>query len=340
MAAVTKLKAIKTTHLSHVSRVVNTLETRLTDDPPDRSSISKYLKMLEEKFAKVITDSENLQEVLTDPADLETEINDIDQWEDKIIDIKHRATELLELIETKPQANKDALNVTLGLMERLTEDHRNERKSLLPTIELPHFDGDLEKYEEFIDSFEAIVENHPGIQDVEKFIFLKLHLEKDAKDLLEGFSTTNKEYGEAFKLFKDTYGKKSLLKQVKISKLLNIEPCDGKHSLRSTYNQIRSLEGLEIDAEDHSLFLNPIVLSKLPRDIIKKWYRKHNDSINHLLQFIQEEVESTESAIFLEDAFATTMSNTSTVEKKHSKSNSHKTQTGKNRHQSNYKISE
>ena len=341
-----KLKTTKTTHLTHLSRAINSLETHLDQETPDESNVSKYLKMVDEKYGKVVIDSDKLQDALTETDDLEKEIDDMDALEDRVIDIKHRAGELLEKsremklkLEKTEKAEKgedsDALNATLGLIEKLKEDSESSRekfttdalnatlslieklkedskasreRALLPTLSIPRFDGNIEKYEEFIDSFDAVIQKYSHVEDVEKFIFLKTHLDKPASELLEGFSTTNADYPEALKLFKDTYGNKSLLRKIRISKLLNIEHHDGKSSLRAIYNKvrtnIRSLEALEINAEDYSLFLIPIVCSKLSRELNKKWYRRNDESINHLLAFIQEEVESTESAIYLEDAFA------------------------------------
>ena len=129
-----------------------------------------------------------------------------------------------------------------------------------------------------MDSFEAVIRNNPNIEDVEKFIFLKAHLDSPASDLLEGFSTTNKEYPAALALLKETYGNKPLLSKICISKLLSVDKHDGKNSMRAVYNQLRTnirrLESLGVKAEDYSLFLIPICLSKLDRGMNKKWYKK------------------------------------------------------------------
>ena len=296
--------------------------------------------MVDEKYQKVVSDSEKLQDALAEEeagdGDIEKEINDMDALEDRVITAKYEAEVVLgKTSSAKPSTDQDTLNATMGLLEQLKLDRekpdnealnatlnliqriqsdseaaKKERKSLLPTIELPKFDGNIEKYEEFIDSYEAIIQNHPGIEDVEKFIFLKNHLEigSPASNLLAGFSTTSSEYAPALKLFKDTYGNKSLLRQIRISKLLNVPHVDSKNSLRAVFNEltthIRSLEALGIPAEDYSLFLSPIVLSKLPRDAVKRWYKKNEESIDKLLEFIQEEVRGNESAAYLEDAFS------------------------------------
>ena len=170
---------------------------------------------------------------ISDDFDLEKEINDMDALAEQVIDIKFRAEQLLDRNLPKPN---ETLNATLGLIDKLKEESAASRqRSLLPNIQLPRSDGSIEKYEEFMDSFEAIIRNNPNIEDVEKFIFLKSHLDSPASDLLEGFSTTNKEYPAALALLKETYGNKPLLSKICVSKLLSVDKHDGKNSM-TTYH--------------------------------------------------------------------------------------------------------
>ena len=344
-----KIKLMKTIHHTHLSRALNSLLTNIDPETsPTESIITKYLKMVDEKFSKVVNDSEKLQETLTEAADIEKEIEDMEELENKVIETKHRAEEVLKqlrkesektpsLDESNVSENADVLNATLGLIEKLKKDSESARekfssqtldatlkliekikeesnisreRSLMPSLNIPRFDGNIEKYEEFIDAFEAVIQKYDHVDNVEKFNLLRTHLDPPASELLEGFRTTNAEYPEALKLFKDTYGNKSLLKKIRISKLLNVEKHDGKGSLRPIYTKlrtnIRALESLGVNTEAYSLFLIPIVCSKISRDLNKRWYKKNDESIKNLLQFIQDEVESTESAIYLEEAFAAT----------------------------------
>ena len=237
MATLAKLKAIKAIHLSHLNRARNSLGDVIRAEVIDDNAIKKYINMVDEKHAKVIADSQNLQDAYTDEQldHLEKEINDMDALAEQVIDIKFRAEQLLDRNLPKPN---ETLNATLGLIDKLKEESAASRqRSLLPNIQLPRFDGSIEKYEEFMDSFEAVIRNNPNIEDVEKFIFLKAHLDSPASDLLEGFSTTNKEYPEALALLKETYGNKPLLSKICISKLLSVDKHDGKNSMRAVYNQ-------------------------------------------------------------------------------------------------------
>ena len=311
-----KLKIAKETHLSMLNRALEAFEVVLNEEAPAEYIINQHLELIEKKYSTVMTASENFMNKLSgENPEFVKEIEDMDKLQNEIIRIKHNGKQRLQQKEVQTATgttDNQALSATLELIGKIQADNadgKRERKSLLPTIQLPKFSGNIEKYEEFIESYEAVIQNHPGIEDVEKFIFLKNHLEprSPAADLLAGFATTSAEYPAALKLFKETYGDKSLLTQIRISKLLNVPRVDSRNSTRTIYNQltthIRSLEGLGMPAEDFSCFLAPIVLSKLPKDMVKRWYLKNDKSVNQLFAFVHNEVRGAESATYLEEAF-------------------------------------
>ena len=65
----------------------------------------------------------------------------------------------------------------------------------------------------------------------------------------------------------------------------------------------RSLQGLDITGEQYGVFLNPIILSKLPNVIRLEWARhceKKESDLEFLLSFIKREIETREqSAVFV-----------------------------------------
>ena len=76
MADVEKMKTLKNAHLSHVSRAINSLQDALDEDELDVKTVKTYLKMLEDKYDKVQSDSDKIQELLTDDNALTKEIED------------------------------------------------------------------------------------------------------------------------------------------------------------------------------------------------------------------------------------------------------------------------
>ena len=108
--------------------------------------------------------------------------------------------------------------------------------------------------------------------------------------MIAGFSTTAGNYEEALNLIRETYGDKERIIMSHVSKLLNLEGKESldKGSLRILFNKVkthvRSLQVLGIDAEQFSIFLVPIVLSKLTHSLRKEWGKcKKDDDIVALL---------------------------------------------------------
>ena len=82
-----------------------------------------------------------------------------------------------------------------------------------------------------------------------------------------------------------------------MSKLISLEKYDehDRSSLRNLYNKInkhvRELESLGITADMYSVFLVPIVLSKLNENLIHEWIKTRWKGIQNLLIFLRRERE-------------------------------------------------
>ena len=98
--------------------------------------------------------------------------------------------------------------------EGMTGFREEERlRKLTPSIklaklELMKFDGNIWKWQEFWDSFEAMIHKNPSLQPVDKFNYLKIHVVGEAKDVISGIDITSSNYDIAVKLLTDRYGKK------------------------------------------------------------------------------------------------------------------------------------
>lgn len=310
-----KIVKVKNAHLGHLSRAINSLEKELEDDQNiDPNGVSKYLESVNIKFSKVEEDSEKLLEIYTEQADIDKEVESLDTLQDKVTDVKIRAIAALDRIkEIKEDERRRRLEA-----ERTPTPSREPKQLTpkLPELQLEKFNGELERYQEFMDSFTATIDQNPKLDPVDKFRYLRMYLEDKTvgdgpKSLIEGFSTTASNYQEALALIKETYGKKERIIMSHVSKLLNLEVKENldKSSLRILYNKVkthvRSLEVLDINAEQYSIFLVPIVLSKLTHNLRKEWGKsKEDDNIEALLEFIEREIRSLEDARQVESAFA------------------------------------
>ena len=244
-----KLKLTKNAHLMHVNKAMNSLNEALVAEPPDKDAISIHLEGVEQKYAVVVADSNKLQDLLTEDDEITRELDEMDALEDKVIALRFKAQRSLK--ENVPNTEAAAAsNDTSVLINTLVEELREEketRKRLvderprhqqqkesghltprLPDLPIEKFNGDLEKYQEFMDSFIATIDKNPKLEDVDKFRYLRMFLEDTRegdgpRSLIEGFSTTAANYKEALTLIQETYGHPERITMSHISKLLNLE---------------------------------------------------------------------------------------------------------------------
>ena len=129
----------------------------------------------------------------------------------------------------------------------------------------------------------------------------------EAWKLIEGYPILAANYDNAMQDLHDTYGDQQVVINHHVSKLLNLPKQSNSHSLRELYNSInthvRSLEGLGIDPEQYSIFLVPIVMSKLTDSLRKEMTKKKIKDIIQLLVELKEEVGTECSANQVKQAF-------------------------------------
>jgi hypothetical protein len=177
----------------------------------------------------------------------------------------------------------------------------------LPKIELPiyNFKGDITEWQSFWDKFEALVHS-ADIPTISKFTYLDSLLEGEAKATIAGLSVTVDHYDDARNLLEDRYGRKERITFAHIQVLLKMSTrsANGKVSqLSKLYDEVqahvRSLEALDISGDKYGVFLTPVILSCLPKDVRLEWARDgegHEDDLDYLLTFLKGEIWRRESA--------------------------------------------
>ena len=85
-------------------------------------------------------------------------------------------------------------------------------------MELPKFQGDVLKFQNFWDRLEAAVHKNPDQPDVQKFTYLRSVLDGVAYHTIEGFGVTRASYHHPVDALKYRYGRKRIV----ISSLVKI----------------------------------------------------------------------------------------------------------------------
>ena len=71
----------KTAFMSHLSGAINKLNEELTKEPNHEVSIVTLVEQVTQKYQKVTTIANEMQEAMTDDAELEADINKMDEVE-------------------------------------------------------------------------------------------------------------------------------------------------------------------------------------------------------------------------------------------------------------------
>ena len=143
----------------------------------------------------------------------------------------------------------------------------------LPKLELQKFNGNILKWQEFWDSFEASIHRNPNLQPVDKFNYLRVQLEGDASVVISGLELTNTNYKVAVNLLQQRFGRDELMMDAHYSALMDLPASlNNAAKLRETYDMIekhlRSLKALGENVDQpHFVFL---IKSKLPKTVISR----------------------------------------------------------------------
>ena len=136
----------------------------------------------------------------------------------------------------------------------------------LPKLDSKKFDGNILKWTEFWDAFEATIHNNKGLDTMDKFNYLKSQLYGNTSEVISGLELTKDNYYVTIDLLKKRYGKKQVMVNAHYAKLINLlVAAFNSASLRSFYDTIekhlRCVRSLGQD--DNQMQVLSMVQSKL-----------------------------------------------------------------------------
>ena len=153
----------------------------------------------------------------------------------------------------------------------------------LPELKAPEFSGlEPEKFQSFFKTFDLSVHRNKDLGDDAKFLYLQSSLRAPALDLLEGLDTDAKGYQEARTRLINRYQNGKRIRHEAIMALANLSLDDTQKATaarlaaeREFYNaiqlQLQRLKNYSVKDEELSLFMLPLLLSRLPFNIRKEW---------------------------------------------------------------------
>ncbi|GFQ71789.1 DUF1758 domain-containing protein [Trichonephila clavata] len=302
-ALLERAKRARSVSRSLVTKQINKLENEINNSA-DKTTVHEIYVQLISKYEEMSTLDKEVESLINIES-LEDEILTREEYRDKFIIWKIRAERYIgtvssitfqNSVENQPQ-NVTPLNNTVSSV--LTNQPR------LPKLTLESFSGkDISSFPSFWARFKSAVDDNSNLNDVDKFSYLKSVVTSDAELAIRGLTLTPENYAKAVKILEDRFGRKELIVDYHMNRLLNLSPVRKSFdviALRKLYDQleinIRGLESLEIFPDSYSCLLFPIIMKAIPPDLALEYNRKHNEKqsqVTDLTTYLRGEVESRE----------------------------------------------
>ncbi|GFQ82258.1 integrase catalytic domain-containing protein [Trichonephila clavata] len=302
-ALLERAKRARSVSRSLVTKQINKLENEINNSA-DKTTVHEIYVQLISKYEELSTLDKEVESLINIES-LEDEILTREEYRDKFIIWKIRAERYIgtvssitfqNSVENQPQ-NVTPLNNTVSSV--LTNQPR------LPKLTLESFSGkDISSFPSFWARFKSAVDDNSNLNDVDKFSYLKSVVTSDAELAIRGLTLTPENYAKAVKILEDRFGRKELIVDYHMNRLLNLSPVRKSFdviALRKLYDQleinIRGLESLEIFPDSYSCLLFPIIMKAIPPDLALEYNKKHNEKqslVTDLTTYLRGEVESRE----------------------------------------------
>ncbi|CAK5045194.1 unnamed protein product [Meloidogyne enterolobii] len=182
------------------------------------------------------------------------------------------------------------LDIPIDLEESTNESqtsNRTETKRLQrPQIQLRRFDGNIENWCSFWETFRVLIHDDNSLSHVEKFNILESILDNEAKDLLGGLQMTNDGYNTAIDLLLAKFGSEKKLIRSLNHELLNLPNSESFEEDEKLYLRIeklcRQLKSLNQNIDDAPYFMT--LEGKMSAKVLGKYFNikdaEDNDNWN------------------------------------------------------------
>lgn len=154
----------------------------------------------------------------------------------------------------------------------------------MPTIHLPTFDGNYEKWLEFHDTFLSLIHNNEDISRIQKFHYLKSSLRGDAARLISSIDISASGYETAWQAVCKRYDNKKLLIYNHINAIFSVPKINKETALdirnlnESISKHLRILDTLLDPERKWDALLIYVISSKLDPTTIRDWEKHQTES--------------------------------------------------------------
>ncbi|CAK9809288.1 hypothetical protein ANTQUA_LOCUS5973 [Anthophora quadrimaculata] len=142
----------------------------------------------------------------------------------------------------------------------------------LPEMRLPTFDGKIEDWASYFESFSSIIHQNADLTPLQKLQYLRSTLTGKAAACIGLLSMTDSNYADAIELLKEKFDckRRILLKHcdaiIGLPKLTQDSPKALGDLVDTVRQNLRSLKNLEVDISSWDCILTSIILTKISAD--------------------------------------------------------------------------
>ena len=214
--ALPRKKKIRAGHQASATRLLNQVDGALAATPTDNDKLAQLKLSLHEKLETLKQlDSEVVD--LTPEEGLDEEIEQADGYKDNV----YRALTMIDkALKPKPSSPSPAASSPTPTSPAVTPPVNRVK---LPKLSLPHFSGNITKWDTFWDSYESAIHKNDDLTDIDKFNYLRLLLECTAHEAIAGLTLSSANYQEAINILQRRFGNKQLIISKHMEILLNTE---------------------------------------------------------------------------------------------------------------------
>lgn len=182
----------------------------------------------------------------------------------------------------------------------------------LSKINLPTFDENVLSWQPYYQSIKVSVVDNPSLADVQKLDYLKKSLKGSAVEKVKGFAVVQAHYKPVLEILKERLGHTRLILDVHVRSFIHLPrlSSDDVTSMRKFYDEVIghvcSVEsmGEKFNSETLAPVLVPLIVDKLPKEVVEKWELELNDEkakqdgveVKTLFTFLEQLIRAKESS--------------------------------------------
>ncbi|XP_066261289.1 uncharacterized protein [Euwallacea similis] len=227
---------------------------------------------IEVSLLQKFTEIQDNIESACESAELEKEYEERADFENRYYSVISLAKKYLDEIKTD---NEDGKGSSKSSQKSV---NLNTAKAVkLPDINLPIFDGSLQNWLEFRDTFESLIHKNEALSDIQRFHYLRASVCNEPLQIVSSVEFPSDNYTTAWELVGKRYNKDKLLTHNHIKNVFNVEALskesakDMRMMLTSVTKNMRALNKMGLPTASWDVPMVYLLSTKLDKGTTREW---------------------------------------------------------------------